>query len=60
MQIFLRRGLDAIITMACNLTGQTEGFVQLNCLSDLDYSSYGGENREHFIGVTTCELVDIH
>jgi len=36
MQIFLGRGLDAIVKQAFNLAGQTEDFVQLNCLSDLD------------------------
>jgi hypothetical protein len=53
MQIFLGRGLDVIVTQAFNLMGQTEGFVQLNCLSVLDLSSYGSEYREHFIGIDT-------
>jgi len=34
MQIFLGRDLDAIVTQAFNLAGQTEDFVHLNCMSD--------------------------
>jgi hypothetical protein len=36
MQIFLGRSLDAIVTQAFNLTGQTEGSFQLNYLKDLE------------------------